>query len=165
MSFASGDEVPQISTRKPRLRPLEFLAPSAKRLFQHYPSKAAARTLQKNSKSCRKRRKLGSSESCRLITWRSPHDSIMTYGLGNRFQLSNVNSLRSSCCRCVASTGRGILWSPIHPRPGTSAMRQKRAFASHLLGHGATYDGDILACIQILFLLHRSGRLIVFGGR
>jgi hypothetical protein len=34
MSFAWGDEVPQISTRKPCLRPSEFLTPSAKRLLQ-----------------------------------------------------------------------------------------------------------------------------------
>jgi hypothetical protein len=37
MSFAGGDEVPQISKGKPRLRPSEFLTPSAKRLLQHYP--------------------------------------------------------------------------------------------------------------------------------
>jgi hypothetical protein len=37
MSFAGRDKVPQISTRKPRLRPSEFLTPSAKRLLQHYP--------------------------------------------------------------------------------------------------------------------------------
>jgi catechol 2,3-dioxygenase-like lactoylglutathione lyase family enzyme len=36
MSLACGDEVPQISTRKSRLRPSEFLTPSAKRLLQHY---------------------------------------------------------------------------------------------------------------------------------
>src|ERR1700733_12561736 len=35
MSFARGGEVPQISTRKPRLRPSEFLTPSTKRLLQH----------------------------------------------------------------------------------------------------------------------------------
>jgi hypothetical protein len=35
-SLACDDEVPQIFTRKPRLRPLEFLTPSAKRLLQHY---------------------------------------------------------------------------------------------------------------------------------
>jgi hypothetical protein len=34
MSLARGDEVPQISTRKMRLRPSEVLAPSAKRLLQ-----------------------------------------------------------------------------------------------------------------------------------
>jgi hypothetical protein len=33
-------EVPQISTRKPRLRPSEFLTPSAKRLLQQYRRKA-----------------------------------------------------------------------------------------------------------------------------
>ena len=43
MSFASGDEVPQISTPKPRRRPLEFLAPSPKRLFQHYLPKPEIR--------------------------------------------------------------------------------------------------------------------------
>jgi hypothetical protein len=43
MSFASGDEVPQISTRKTRLRPLEFLALSAKRLFQHDRREAVIR--------------------------------------------------------------------------------------------------------------------------
>jgi len=36
VSFAAGHEVPQISTRKTRLRPSEFLMPSAKRLLQHY---------------------------------------------------------------------------------------------------------------------------------
>ena len=41
MSFVWGDEVPQISTRKPLLLPLEFLRPSAKRLLQHYRRKAA----------------------------------------------------------------------------------------------------------------------------
>src|ERR1700723_2569295 len=35
MSFVRGGEIPQISTRKPRLRPSEFLTPSAKRLLQH----------------------------------------------------------------------------------------------------------------------------------
>src|ERR1700685_374986 len=34
-NLAQGDEVPQISTRKPHLRPSEFLTPSAKRLLQH----------------------------------------------------------------------------------------------------------------------------------
>jgi hypothetical protein len=28
-----------------------------------------------------------------------------TYGLGNRFQFNNINSLGSSCCRCVAFAG------------------------------------------------------------
>jgi hypothetical protein len=37
MSLAWGDEVPQIFTRKTRLRPSEFLTPSANRLLQHYP--------------------------------------------------------------------------------------------------------------------------------
>jgi hypothetical protein len=41
MSFACGDEVPQISTRKPRPRLSEFLTPSAKRLSQHYRGEAA----------------------------------------------------------------------------------------------------------------------------
>jgi hypothetical protein len=41
MSFACGDEVPQISTRKPRLRLSEFLTPSAKRLLQNYRREAA----------------------------------------------------------------------------------------------------------------------------
>src|SRR5450432_3142047 len=40
MSLALDDEVPQISARKPRLRPLEFLTPSAKRLLQHNLPKA-----------------------------------------------------------------------------------------------------------------------------
>src|SRR5512143_216811 len=35
MSLSRGDEVPQVSTRKLRLRPSEFLTPSAKRLLQH----------------------------------------------------------------------------------------------------------------------------------
>src|SRR4029077_18765210 len=35
-NLARGDEVPQIFTRKPRLRPSEFLTPSAKRLLQQY---------------------------------------------------------------------------------------------------------------------------------
>jgi hypothetical protein len=35
--FSVRDEVPQISPRKTRLRPSEFLTPSAKRLLQHYP--------------------------------------------------------------------------------------------------------------------------------
>src|SRR6188768_4099066 len=33
--FAREDEVPHIFTRKPRLRPAEFLITSAKRLLQH----------------------------------------------------------------------------------------------------------------------------------
>src|SRR5579863_10714874 len=46
MSLAGDDEVPQISTRKPRLRPLEFLTPSAKRLLQHYlPTSDIARRM------------------------------------------------------------------------------------------------------------------------
>ena len=35
MSLARGDEVPQIFTRKPRLRPPEVLTLSGKRLLQH----------------------------------------------------------------------------------------------------------------------------------
>ena len=35
LSFARGDEVPHIFTRKPRLQPAEFLITSAKRLLQH----------------------------------------------------------------------------------------------------------------------------------
>jgi len=35
VSFARGDEVPHIFTRKPRLQPAEFLITSAKRLLQH----------------------------------------------------------------------------------------------------------------------------------
>src|SRR6187401_2066014 len=34
VSFARGDEVPHIFTRKPRLQPAEFLITSAKRLLQ-----------------------------------------------------------------------------------------------------------------------------------
>jgi hypothetical protein len=34
VSFARGDEVPHIFTRKPRLQPAEFLITGAKRLFQ-----------------------------------------------------------------------------------------------------------------------------------
>ena len=37
VSLALGDEVPHIFTRKPRLRPLEFLIIGAKRLLQHNP--------------------------------------------------------------------------------------------------------------------------------
>ena len=36
MSLSSGDEVPQIFTRKSRLQPGEFLITSAKRLLQQY---------------------------------------------------------------------------------------------------------------------------------
>src|SRR6478609_3409756 len=35
VSFARGDEVPHIFTRKPRLQPTEFLIIGAKRLLQH----------------------------------------------------------------------------------------------------------------------------------
>src|SRR5215468_12136649 len=35
VSLARGDEVPHIFTRKPHLRPLEFLITCAKRLLQH----------------------------------------------------------------------------------------------------------------------------------
>jgi len=35
VSFARGDEVPHIFTRKPRLQPAEFLITGAKRLLQH----------------------------------------------------------------------------------------------------------------------------------
>jgi hypothetical protein len=35
VSLSSGDEVPQIFTRKSRLQPEEFLITSAKRLLQH----------------------------------------------------------------------------------------------------------------------------------
>src|SRR6516225_9314109 len=35
VSLTLGDEVPHIFTRKPRLRPLEFLILGAKRLLQH----------------------------------------------------------------------------------------------------------------------------------
>ena len=40
VSFARGDEVPHIFTRKPRLQPAEFLITSAKRLLQHNLPKA-----------------------------------------------------------------------------------------------------------------------------
>jgi hypothetical protein len=36
VSLTLGDEVPHIFTRKPRLRPLEFLIIGAKGLLQHY---------------------------------------------------------------------------------------------------------------------------------
>src|SRR5262245_49982696 len=36
VSLTLGDEVPHIFTRKPRLRPLEFLILGAKRLLQRY---------------------------------------------------------------------------------------------------------------------------------
>jgi hypothetical protein len=42
--FSVRDEVPQIFTRKTRLRPSEFLTPSAKRLLQHYLPRAVVRT-------------------------------------------------------------------------------------------------------------------------
>jgi hypothetical protein len=35
VSLTLGDEVPHVCTRKPRLRPLEFLLIGAKRLLQH----------------------------------------------------------------------------------------------------------------------------------
>ena len=38
VSLTLGDEAPHIFTRKPRLRPLEFLTLGAKRLLQHNPS-------------------------------------------------------------------------------------------------------------------------------
>jgi hypothetical protein len=37
VSLTSGDEVPHIFTRKPRLQPAEFLITSAKRVLQHNP--------------------------------------------------------------------------------------------------------------------------------
>jgi hypothetical protein len=40
---ARGDEVPHISTRKPSLRPSEFLMPSAKRLLQQNPLRSRHR--------------------------------------------------------------------------------------------------------------------------
>jgi hypothetical protein len=40
VSLSSGDEVPQIFTRKSRIRPGEFLITSAKRLLQHNLPKA-----------------------------------------------------------------------------------------------------------------------------
>src|SRR6187200_2501733 len=45
VSFARGDEVPHIFTRKPRLQPAEFLITSAKRLLQHNRLIATIRTL------------------------------------------------------------------------------------------------------------------------
>jgi hypothetical protein len=42
MSLARGDEALQISTRKSRLRPSEFLTPSAKRLLQHNQGKTGS---------------------------------------------------------------------------------------------------------------------------
>jgi hypothetical protein len=41
VSLTCGDEVPHISTRKPRLRPAEFLITSAKRLLQHNRPRAS----------------------------------------------------------------------------------------------------------------------------
>ena len=41
VNLTRGDEVPHIFTRKPRLRPFEFLITSAKRLLQHNRHKAA----------------------------------------------------------------------------------------------------------------------------
>ena len=50
VSLARGDEVPHISTRKPRPRPAEFLRPSAKRLLQHnLPCMDGARGARENS--------------------------------------------------------------------------------------------------------------------
>src|SRR6187399_1322750 len=45
VSFARGDEVPHIFTRKPRLQPAEFLIIGAKRLLQHNRHLATIRTL------------------------------------------------------------------------------------------------------------------------
>ena len=45
VSLTLGDEVPHIFTRKPRLRPLEFLILGAKRLLQHYRHSADVVTL------------------------------------------------------------------------------------------------------------------------
>ena len=42
VSLTRGDEVPHIFTRKPRLKPAEFLVTTAKRLLQHNPLKADA---------------------------------------------------------------------------------------------------------------------------
>ena len=47
VSFARGDEVPHIFTRKPRLQPAEFLITSAKRLLQHNLSVATTRSTAK----------------------------------------------------------------------------------------------------------------------
>jgi hypothetical protein len=43
VSFARGDEVPHIFTRKPRLQPAEFLITSAKRLFATQSAKSRHR--------------------------------------------------------------------------------------------------------------------------
>jgi hypothetical protein len=44
VNLTLGDEVPHIFTRKPHLRPLEFLILGAKRLLQHNPPKADVRS-------------------------------------------------------------------------------------------------------------------------
>jgi hypothetical protein len=38
VSLTSGDEVPHIFTRKPRVRAAKFLSASAKRVLQHIPA-------------------------------------------------------------------------------------------------------------------------------
>jgi hypothetical protein len=48
MSLACGGEVPQISTRKPRLLPSEFLTLSAKRVLQQNPGNSGHGTFHNN---------------------------------------------------------------------------------------------------------------------
>jgi hypothetical protein len=50
----------------------------------------------------------------------------MTYGLGNLFQLNNINSLSPSCCKCVASKAAANIWTPVRPRSQSAALRQQR---------------------------------------
>jgi hypothetical protein len=57
----------------------------------------------------------------------------MTYGLGNLFQLNNINSLSPSCCKCVASKAAANIWTPVRPRSQSAALRHKRPVASTFL--------------------------------
>jgi hypothetical protein len=67
-----------------------------------FAPKAAVRTSQNNSKSCRKRRKHGivSANDLVIAAW-LVH---ATYGLENRLQNNDVNTIAGSCCISVAGT-------------------------------------------------------------
>src|ERR1700693_5275792 len=76
MSFARGGEVPQIPTRKPRLRPSEFLTPSARRLLQHGVIPGSSQTKARESALQERMR----PASCGLATMESGNGMLCRAG-------------------------------------------------------------------------------------
>src|ERR1700747_2479590 len=105
MSLACGDEVPQISTRKSRLRPSEFLTPSAKRLLQHYRPQA-------------NQQRLSLRDAAR------PHDRAASATLATVKTSAAICESPSGSCSAIAETTTPITGTSVVPIAATEAGRR-----------------------------------------